>query len=172
MFHKHTVHIVHRERLSHSDGREFYKLKIILFLWGFHMTFFYIWVPSPSLPRFFLTSLPTQFYDHLLPVLKTKQNLQSSFCLLVGMGLPWSVVDLPSVTWLKKIKFSFPGSYQLQIALWLGIGHCAHPFSVLGFCLVWACTGLCLLPQSLTSSALMSLANTAIYIKLPTISGP
>lgn len=58
-------------------------------------------------------------------------------------GLSWSVVDKPSVIPLKKIDFSSSISYHLQLASWLGVGVYIHlPFSVLKFCLAWACAGL------------------------------
>lgn len=58
---------------------------------------------------------------------------------------PGSVVDMPSDTPLKKANFPSPSKYQLQIVAWLWMGLCVHFLvSVLGFCLVWTCVGLCM----------------------------
>lgn len=43
----------------------------------------------------------------------------------------------------RKLIFPLPSRYQLQKASWLEVGLCANlPFSVLGFCLLWASVGL------------------------------
>lgn len=38
----------------------------------------------------------------------------------------WSVVNLPVATFLMKIDFSSPSSYQLQITLQQGVGFCVY----------------------------------------------
>lgn len=55
---------------------------------------------------------------------------------LLSTGPALSVVDRPSETSVEKTDFPLPRRYQLQIALWLGVGHCVYFFSVLGLCLV------------------------------------
>lgn len=45
--------------------------------------------------------------------------MMSNFCWLIAPeqgGWPWSVVDIPTVTPLKKTDFPIPRSYQLQTA--------------------------------------------------------
>lgn len=63
-------------------------------------------------------------------------------------GLPWSVVDISSVTPLEQTDFHNPTRYQLQITSWVELGLCVHfPFSILGCGLVWTCTSL---PRAVT----------------------
>ena len=52
---------------------------------------------------------------------------------------PWCV-SIPSSSPLKS-WFPSLRRYHLRAATWLWVGLCAHfPFSVLGFCLAWACS--------------------------------
>lgn len=43
-----------------------------------------------------------------------------------ALGLTWRMVDRPSETPLVKNDFTFPGSYQLQIAFWLQVELCVY----------------------------------------------
>lgn len=92
-------------------------LKFFLFiLWEFPTIYFeHILSLVSVLPRFFLTSLTTQFHIYFL--LKNSQN-HSIQCLLPNScwvwDLPWSVVDIPNVTPLKENSFSL--SQMLSIA--------------------------------------------------------
>lgn len=69
-------------------------------------------------------------------------------------GLPWSVVDITSVIPQKKTDFLSPNSYQLQIASWLGMRHCAYFYLlVLGICLAWMFSDLrCVITVSVDSN--------------------
>lgn len=62
---------------------------------------------------------------------------------LLSTGPALSVVDRPSETSGEKTDFPLPRRCQLQIALWLGVGHCVYFFfSVLGLglvCRLYAC---------------------------------
>lgn len=69
------------------------------------------------------------------------------FCCAIycwAWAMPWNVADVPTQWHLNKENwFLSPCTHWYQTASWLGAELCLHfPFSVLGFCLVWACTGI------------------------------
>lgn len=79
------------------------------------------------------TSLPTQLHVLLF--------FWANLCnqILLGVGPAWNMVHLPNVTSLKKMDSPSSRSYQMSIALHLGVGLPARcPHCMLGFCLTWA----------------------------------
>lgn len=64
-------------------------------------------------------------------------------------GLPWTVVNISSVTSLQKTDFSSPGDYQLMIVFWLGGGN-----SVLSLLGAWILPCICsVLPAMISVSS-------------------
>lgn len=77
--------------------------------------------------------------------MKQKVHKMSSFCvaqLLLGTGLPSSVVYLPSETPVEKTTFSFANRCQLQRVSWSVLGACVH-FSLSALDAVWTLCGPC-----------------------------
>lgn len=59
------------------------------------------------------------------------------------MSLPWSAVDIPNVTPLRKTDFPSPSRYHLGLVSCLAVGlHACFSSSMLGFCLDLPCAGL------------------------------
>lgn len=121
----------------------FLLFKVFLFiLWEFSTIYLESILSLFSfLPRFFFTSLTTQFHDFFLFLKKKIHKNHSVQCMLPNSywvwDLSWSVVDIPNVTPLKKTRFPSPKCYQLQIESWLGVGFCIHcPYSLLPSCSV------------------------------------
>lgn len=115
-------------------------------------------LPSPPAP---LTSIPIQKHKNkkttklkkakhqttTTPPSKqsTQKNMESILCLsaVPDHETCWTKVDVIQFVSLEKVHFPFPSRHELQMASCCGVGFCAYtPFSMLGFCLAWVCTGL------------------------------
>ena len=93
----------------------------------------------PSPPTRQTNSLPTLLLFLLNPL--------NPICVdqpLLGVGLPWSVVDIPEAIPLRKTNIHSHNHYQIQIAphLVLGIQCSQLQHSLLGIWLLLACLGL------------------------------
>lgn len=100
----------------------------------------FLQVPFPLYPLSCTFSL---FKKEIACTLNKQPEKQSKMKSVLCWQLPWRVVDKPGVTPFEVTDFPFPSIYQLQIASWLQLGHCAHFFFfILGFCLARTCVGL------------------------------
>lgn len=94
--------------------------------------------PTPPYPPNFMFCL---FYYKINTHRKNKTKIKTSVCSVLASyswawGLHWSVVDIRSITPLKKTSFSSSSNFQLWIASWLAVGLCACLLSsMLWFCL-------------------------------------
>lgn len=124
---------------------------VLFTFWKFYILYWH----TPSLPNssqilFHLPMLPTPSSFSLSNKQTNKQtNVKTqtsnshnepveSDWPATGVGLPWTVVTIPSIIPWRQVAFLLPAAINWN-ASWLGMGPCDNlSFPVMEFCLTWA----------------------------------